>query len=85
MLSNVAGITGLGLLCAAALGGGLSWTGPTAYLVAGVYALYTQWHGPGAHHAVALACPPAARPRRCALRRAGIRLPGRGHHRARSP
>ena len=36
----------LGLLCAAALGGGLSWTGPTAYLLPGVYALYTQWHGP---------------------------------------
>ena len=46
VIRNVAGITGLSLLCAAALGGGLSWTGPTAYLVAGVYALYTQWHGP---------------------------------------
>jgi hypothetical protein len=46
LLRNVAGITGLGLLCATALGGGLSWTGPTAYLVAAVYALYTQWHPP---------------------------------------
>ncbi len=46
VLRNVAGITGIGLLCAAALGGGLSWTGPTGYLIAGVYALYTQWHGP---------------------------------------
>ena len=46
VLRNVAGITGLGLLCAAALGGGLSWAGPTAYLVPGIYALYTQWHGP---------------------------------------
>ncbi|HEY5399189.1 MAG TPA: hypothetical protein VIL16_27780 [Trebonia sp.] len=46
MARNLAGITGLGLLCAAALGGGLSWTGPTGYLVAGVYALYTVWHGP---------------------------------------
>jgi hypothetical protein len=46
VMRNVAGITGLSLLCAAVLGGGLSWTGPTAYLVAGVYALYTQWHGP---------------------------------------
>ena len=45
MARNVAGVTGLGLLCAAALGGGLSWSGPSAYLVAGVYALYTQWHG----------------------------------------
>jgi hypothetical protein len=47
MLRNVGGITGIGLLFAAALGGGLSWTGPTAYLVAGVYALYAQWHPPG--------------------------------------
>ncbi len=46
VLRNVAGITGIGLLCAAALGGGLSWTGPTGYLVAAVYALYTQWHPP---------------------------------------
>jgi hypothetical protein len=46
VLRNVAGITGIGLLCATALGGGLSWTGPTGYLVAAVYALYTQWHPP---------------------------------------
>ncbi len=43
---NVAGMTGLGLLCAAALGGGLAWAGPTGYLMVGVYALYTQWHHP---------------------------------------
>jgi len=43
---NVAGMTGLGLLCAAALGGGLAWAGPSGYLVVGVYALYTQWHHP---------------------------------------
>jgi hypothetical protein len=43
---NVAGMTGLGLLCAAALGGGLAWAGPTGYLMVGVYALYTQWHRP---------------------------------------
>jgi hypothetical protein len=46
VLRNVAGITGIGLLCAAAVGGGLSWTGPTGYLMAAVYALYTQWHPP---------------------------------------
>ena len=46
VLRNVAGITGLGLLAAAVLGGGLAWTGPVAYLLAGVYALYTQWHPP---------------------------------------
>ena len=46
VLRNVAGITGIGLLCAATLGGGLSWTGPAAYLLPGAYALYTQWHPP---------------------------------------
>jgi hypothetical protein len=46
VLRNVAGLTGIGLLCAAALGGALAWTGPVGYLVLGVYALYTQWHGP---------------------------------------
>jgi len=46
MLRNVAGMTGIGLLCAAILGGGLAWTGPTAYLIAGAYGLYTQWHQP---------------------------------------
>jgi hypothetical protein len=46
VLRNVAGITGIGLLCSAVLGGGLSWTGPTGYLVAAVWALYTQWHPP---------------------------------------
>jgi hypothetical protein len=33
MARNVAGITGIGLLCAAVLGGMLAWTGPLAYLV----------------------------------------------------
>ena len=46
VLRNVAGMTGIGLLCAATLGGGLAWAGPTGYLVVGVYALYTQWHHP---------------------------------------
>jgi hypothetical protein len=46
VLRNVAGMTGLGLLCAAVLGGGLAWAGPVGYLVAGAYGLYTQWHGP---------------------------------------
>ena len=45
VLRNVTGITGIGLLCAAALGGRLAWTGPVGYLLAGVYGLYTQWHG----------------------------------------
>ena len=46
VLRNVAGMTGIGLLCAAALGGALAWAGPAGYLVVGAYGLYTQWHGP---------------------------------------
>jgi hypothetical protein len=46
VLRNVAGLTGIGLLLAAVLGGRLAWTGPMGYMVAGVYALYTDWHGP---------------------------------------
>jgi hypothetical protein len=46
VLRNVTGITGIGLLCAAGLGGGLAWAGPTGYLLVGAYGLYTQWHHP---------------------------------------
>jgi hypothetical protein len=46
VLRNLAGVTGLGLLGAVILGGGLAWIAPLAYLLASVYALYTQWHGP---------------------------------------
>jgi hypothetical protein len=46
VMRNVAGMTGIGLLCAAVLGGGLAWVGPVGYLVVGAYGLYTQWHGP---------------------------------------
>lgn len=46
VLRNVAGLVGIGLLCAAVVGGGLAWVGPTAYLIAGIYALYTRWHPP---------------------------------------
>jgi hypothetical protein len=46
VLRNLAGLTGIGLLCATVLGGGLAWTAPTAYLMIAIYALYTQWHGP---------------------------------------
>jgi hypothetical protein len=46
VLRNVAGLTGIGLLCAAVLGGALAWVGPIVFMVIGVYALYTQWHGP---------------------------------------
>ena len=46
VLRNVAGLTGIGLLCAALLGGALAWVGPVGYLMVGAYALYTDWHGP---------------------------------------
>jgi hypothetical protein len=46
VLRNMAGLTGIGLLCALLLGGSLAWTGPTAYLLVGTYALYTDWHPP---------------------------------------
>jgi hypothetical protein len=37
ILRNVAGLTGIGLL---------AWTGPLSYALAGIYALYTDWHPP---------------------------------------
>jgi hypothetical protein len=46
VVRNLAGLTGIGLLCAAVLGGARAWAGPLAYLMIAVYALYTQWHGP---------------------------------------
>jgi hypothetical protein len=46
VLRNLAGLTGIALLCAALLGGALAWTAPTAYLLIAIYGLYTQWHGP---------------------------------------
>jgi hypothetical protein len=46
VLRNVAGLTGIGLLCAVLLGGPLAWIGPLAYLLAGLYGLYTDWHPP---------------------------------------
>jgi hypothetical protein len=46
VLRNLAGLTGIGLLCAAILGGGLAWAGPIGYLLVGAYGLYTQWHHP---------------------------------------
>jgi hypothetical protein len=46
VLRNLAGMTGLGLLTAAMLGGGLGWAAPTGYLVIAAYGLFTQWHRP---------------------------------------
>jgi hypothetical protein len=41
------GLTGIGLLCAAVLGGGLAWAGPLAYMVVAACKLYaaTAWRG----------------------------------------
>jgi len=46
---NLVGCVGLGLVCAAAFGGWLAWTGPAGYLVVAVYALYAAWHGGATH------------------------------------
>lgn len=46
---NLVGSVGLGLVCAAAFGGWLAWTGPSGYLVAAAYALYAAWHGGATH------------------------------------
>jgi len=46
VVRNLAGLTGIGLMCAAVLGGGLAWVGPTGYLAVGAYGLYSQWHHP---------------------------------------
>jgi hypothetical protein len=46
MFRNVAGITGVGLLAAAVLGGMLAWAGPMAYLVLTESALAAGWTTP---------------------------------------
>jgi hypothetical protein len=46
ILRNLAGLVGIGLLCAAVLGGPLAWTGPLTYVMLGLYGLYTDWHPP---------------------------------------
>jgi GNAT superfamily N-acetyltransferase len=46
VVRNVAGLVGIGLLCATLLGGGLAWTGPVVYMLVGTYGLYADWHPP---------------------------------------
>jgi hypothetical protein len=46
LLRNLAGLTGLGLLSAAALGGSFGWTGPMAYLLVVEGALANNWTTP---------------------------------------
>jgi hypothetical protein len=77
MLRNLAGMTGTGLLSAAALGGAFGWTG----LLAG----HRVGAGRALDHAMDLASPAAARPRRGHLRCAGARRRDRGRHPPRRP
>jgi hypothetical protein len=46
VVRNVAGLTGIGLLSAAVLGGLLAWIGPMAYLVVAEVALTQTWTSP---------------------------------------
>jgi hypothetical protein len=46
LLRNIAGLTGIGLLSAAVLGGMLAWIGPVAYLVIAEVALNQVWTSP---------------------------------------
>lgn len=46
LLRNVAGLTGIGLLSAAVLGGMLAWIGPVAYLVIAEVSLTQVWTSP---------------------------------------
>jgi hypothetical protein len=46
LVRNLAGLTGIGLLSAAALGGAFAWTGPMAYLLVIEGALANDWTTP---------------------------------------
>ena len=46
VVRNVAGITGIGLISAAVIGGGLAWIGPMAYLVLSEDAILNAWRTP---------------------------------------
>ena len=46
LLRNLAGMTGTGLLSAAALGGAFGWTGPMAYWLATESVLAAHWTTP---------------------------------------
>ena len=80
LLRNLGGMAGIGLLSAAVLGGAFGWIGPMAYLRD-----QRGGAGPPLGHAMGLADPAAARPRRGDLRGPGIRRRDSGHHYARRP
>jgi hypothetical protein len=46
MIRNLAGIVGLGLICASVLGGALAWVGALAYLSLVEYAFGAAWQSP---------------------------------------
>jgi hypothetical protein len=46
MLRDAAGLVGIGLLGAAAVGGHFAWTGPAAYFVVAAYAVSDRWTTP---------------------------------------
>ncbi|WP_042405467.1 hypothetical protein [Streptacidiphilus carbonis] len=46
VLRDVPGLTAVGLLTAAALGGALAWVGPLTYTVVAEFALLEDWHTP---------------------------------------
>jgi hypothetical protein len=46
ILRNVAGQTGVGLLLAFAIGGGLAWAGPVAYMLMAEFGLHYAWTTP---------------------------------------
>jgi hypothetical protein len=46
ILRNTAGLTGIGLLLAAVIGGALAWAGPMAYMIVTLFALSWGWTTP---------------------------------------
>lgn len=46
VLRDVAGMTGIGLLCAPVIGGGVAWLGPLTYVAAAEFTLTQDWHSP---------------------------------------
>jgi hypothetical protein len=46
VVRNIAGITGIGLISATVISGGLAWIGPTAYLALSEFAILNTWTTP---------------------------------------
>jgi hypothetical protein len=46
ILRNTAGMTGIGLLLAAVIGGALAWVGPMAYMIVSLFAVNLGWTTP---------------------------------------